>query len=278
MEAFSYTGRGVAAAVLDTGIFPHIDFDSRILGFHDFVFGNKEPYDDNGHGTHVAGILAGNGKASGGRYRGIAPDCRIVALKVLDRHGNGKKETLLQAFEWLLRNYRKYGIRIVNISVGTTFRNLKSQMLLVSGVEQLWDEGLIVVAAAGNDGPGSGSITAPGCSRKIITVGSSDMLEGRSGISGRGPTVECVFKPDLVTEGRGIISCSAGPGMRYEKKSGTSMSTPVISGAIACFLEKHPETTNVSIKQLLKKSCEDLKYPQNIQGWGKFMPDRFLML
>lgn len=277
MEAFSYTGRGVTAAVLDTGIYPHMDFDSRILEFRDFVSGKREPYDDNGHGTHVAGILAGSGRASAGRYRGMAPDCKLVSVKVLDRYGNGKKETLLEAFAWILGNFRKLGIRIVNISVGTTFRNTKNQMLLVSGVERLWDEGLVVVAAAGNDGPGSGSVTAPGCSRKIITVGSSDLLEGRSGISGRGPTADCIFKPDLVTEGKGIWSCSAGPGMGYEKRSGTSMSTPVISGAIACFLEKHPDTTNVRIKQALKRSCEDLGYPQNMQGWGRFLQDRLML-
>lgn len=277
MEPAYYTGRGAVAAVLDTGIYPHIDFDSRIIGFCDFVSGRREPYDDNGHGTHVTGILAGSGKASGGKYRGMAPDCQIVSLKVLDRHGNGKKETILEAFAWLLQNYLRYRIQIVNISVGTTFRNPESQELLVSGVERLWDEGLTVVAAAGNDGPDSGSVTAPGCSRKVITVGSSDMLEGRRGTSGRGPTADCIFKPDLVTEGRGIISCSANPNQWYEKKSGTSMSTPVISGAIACFLEKHPGRSNVRIKQALKKSCEDLGYPRNIQGWGRFQPDRFLM-
>lgn len=276
MEQKTGTGRGIVAAVLDTGIYPHIDFDRRILGFYDFIAHQKNPYDDNGHGTHVAGILAGSGKASGGKYRGMAPDCGIVSLKVLDRQGNGNKETVLRAFRWITENYRRYGIRIVNISVGTTCRNTDNQQLLVKGVETLWDLGLIVVAAAGNDGPRYGSVTAPGSSRKIITVGSSDMMEGRIGISGRGPTAECIYKPDLVTEGRRIVSCSASGTRLYEAKSGTSMSTPAVSGAIACFLEKKPDCTNVEVKQALARSCDDLGYPKNIQGWGRFNPEKFL--
>ena len=104
MEQEHWTGKGVAAAILDTGIYPHIDFDHRILGFYDFISHQTIPYDDNGHGTHVAGILAGNGKASRGKYRGMAPECGIVSLKVLDRHGNGNKETVLRAFRWILEN------------------------------------------------------------------------------------------------------------------------------------------------------------------------------
>ena len=86
-----YTGKNVCVCVLDTGIYPHIDFRDRIIGFQDFVGKHMLPYDDNSHGTHVSGIIGGDGSASGGRIRGIAPECNLVALKILDRYGNGKK-------------------------------------------------------------------------------------------------------------------------------------------------------------------------------------------
>ena len=161
-----YTGKGIGVAILDTGIYPHIDFDSRICAFVDFILNKKMAYDDNGHGTCVAGILAGSGAASMGKYKGAAPGCHLVALKVLDRFGNGNKEDVLKAFEWILCNRQRYNIRIVNISVGTTYRTRSEQDVLVKGVEKLWDEGLVVVAAAGNQGPDPGSVTAPGAAKR----------------------------------------------------------------------------------------------------------------
>jgi serine protease AprX len=271
-----YTGKGIGVAVLDTGIFPHVDFRGRIQAFSDFLSYKKQPYDDNGHGTHVAGILAGDGTASMGRYRGRAPECSIIALKVLDCFGNGSKEDVLQAFEWLHRNGRKYNIRVVNISVGTTYRTRNEQDDLIQGVEKLWDEGYVVVTAAGNQGPKPGSITAPGSSRKVITVGSSDMLEGRRAVSGRGPTFQCVCKPDLVAPGSNITACMPGYPFGYGTKSGTSMSTPLVSGAIACLLQKEPTLTNVEIKQRLMESADDMGLSRNQQGWGRFNYQRFL--
>lgn len=278
MESRQLTGKGVCVAVLDTGIYPHMDFGDRITGFYDFLSYQKRPYDDNGHGTHVAGILAGNGCASGGKYTGEAPGASIVALKVLDRMGNGSRDTLLQAFYWLEKHCREYGIRIVNISVGTTCSSKNQDDRLLKGVDALWDQGLVVVAAAGNKGPCPGSITAPGCSKKVITVGSSDMISGKEAVSGRGPTFECVFKPDIVAPGYRITSCTSDSVTGYGIKSGTSMSTPLISGAIALLLEKYPEMTNQQIKMRLKECADDMGLPQNQQGWGKFNRKRFLTL
>ena len=278
MKQSFYSGKGIGVAILDTGIYPHMDFDRRICAFVDFISYKKQPYDDNGHGTCVAGILAGSGAASGGRYRGMAPGCRMAALKVLDRFGNGNKEDVLQAFRWILRNRENYNLRIVNISVGTTYRTKNEQDVLVQGVERLWDEGLVVVAAAGNQGPDPGSVTAPGCSKKVITVGSSDMLTGKRAVSGRGPTFECVCKPDLVAPGRHVMACAPGPGNPYSRKSGTSMSTPLVSGAIAQALEKDPLLSNLDIKMMLKESCDDMGLPGNQQGWGKFNHQKFMDL
>lgn len=276
MEWTEYNGKGVGVAVLDTGIFPHQDFGHRIWGFADFIENRRTPYDDNGHGTHVAGILAGDGRASMGKHCGMAPGCGIVGLKVLDRYGNGSKENVLKAFSWLLRHFEEYKIRVVNISVGTTYRTRREHDALITGVEAVWDRGLVVVAAAGNQGPCWGSVTAPGCSRKIITVGASDMLRGPAALSGRGPTAQCVCKPDLVAPGRQVVSCTPEGNRAYGAKSGTSMSTPLVSGAIACMLEKDPLLTNVEIKMMLRESAEDLGLPHNQQGWGRFDVQRFL--
>ncbi len=273
-----YSGKGIGVCVMDTGLFPHIDFAGRIWAFCDFVAGRRQPYDDNSHGTHVCGIIGGNGTASGGRIKGIAPECGFIILKVLDGLGNGRKEDVLRAVDWILENRKQYGIRVVNISVGTTCRTKMDHKVLIEGVERLWDQGLVVVAAAGNQGPRPGSVTAPGSSKKIITVGSSDLLTGSSAISGRGPTFECICKPDLVAPGNKIRACAPGPEFPYGIKSGTSMSTPMVSGAVALMLEKNPGLTNVQVKIKLKESARDLGLPKNLQGWGQLDLERFMEL
>lgn len=100
--------------------FPHMDFDGRIVAFRDLVYGRETPYDDNGHGTHVCGILGGSGRASGGKYQGAAPGCRFVVVKILDRRGNGRKQDILAAIDWVCKERIRLNIRILNISVGTT--------------------------------------------------------------------------------------------------------------------------------------------------------------
>lgn len=278
MEKSFYTGKGIGVCILDTGIYEHIDFTGRIWAFYDFLAFKRRPYDDNGHGTHVAGLVAGDGTASMGKYRGAAPGCGIIALKVLDRYGTGSQDDVLRALRWIRENRQQYRIRVVNISVGTTCNSKRNHARLLKSVEQLWDEGVVVVTAAGNQGPRPGSITAPGSSKKVITVGSSDLLEGRSAISGRGPTTECVCKPDIVAPGNKIMSCVPGKPYSYGVKSGTSMSTPLVTGAIACALEKNPALTNTDIKTMLMNSAEDMGLPQNLQGWGKFNRRKFLKM
>lgn len=267
-------------AVLDTGIAPHPDFRNKVLAFVDFVNGRELPYDDNGHGTHVCGVVGGSGTVSGREYAGMAPECSLVVLKVLDGKGNGSVDGVMQAFRWLLENQKKYQIRIVNISVGMrTQSEVRDEEKLINGVEALWDAGMVVVAAAGNLGPQEGTITSPGVSKKIITVGSSndkcfiyDSGQKRKDYSGRGPTKECVCKPDVVAPGSYLLSCNAAyqkqKNQPYIAKSGTSMATPVVSGALALLLSKYPDMTNVEVKLRLRERSTDLGAEQNYQGWG----------
>lgn len=265
----SYLGQGVRAAVLDTGITLHSDFDRRILAFRDFVNGRASVYDDGKHGTHVAGILCGSGRMSGGECSGMAPRTEILVGKVLDSAGNGSVEHVLLGIDWLLRIRRSVNLRIVNISVGTQPGLEKMQeRRLLDGVEALWDAGLVVVVSAGNYGPGAGTVAVPGTSRKVITVGAMREKEGmiqRRGrerlwnYSGNGPTEECIVKPDLLAPGTNILSCNgehvSWRQRPYIVKSGTSMATPVVSGAIACLLSKYPEMSNVEVKLRLIRSC-----------------------
>lgn len=269
------TGKGVGVAVLDTGVYLHEDIRGRVAAFCDMVRGKEEAYDDNSHGTHVCGIIGGSGMASEGRFQGMAPECRLICVKVLDRKGNGYASDVLSGLRWVREHRKEYGIRIVNISVGSFSRKVMNEnSVLVRGVDAAWDDGLVMVIAAGNQGPRAMSITTPGISRKVITVGSSDdnlavtvMGNRMVDYSGRGPTAACILKPDVVAPGSRIVSCS-NCSKKYQIKSGTSMSTPLVTGAIALLLEKYPEMSNKEVKLRLRERCRDLGLPHNQQGWG----------
>lgn len=260
----------IGVAVLDTGIYPHVDFENRIRVFKDFVNNIKRPYDDNGHGTHVSGIIAGAGIANK-RYRGVAPMANIIALKTLDKKGTGEVENVIKANEWILENCIKYNIRIVNISMGAAPANkdeyTPKEKRFIENVERLWDAGIVVVAAAGNNGPESNSITIPGVSKKVITVGNCENTSISKTSSGRGPTVDRILKPDIIVPGNNIMAC-ANMRNAYTTKSGTSMSTPIVSGTIARMLEKNPSLTNYEIKEKLQKTAIDMGYDRNRQGFG----------
>lgn len=281
------TGKGIGIAVVDTGISSHMDFgigkDSRIVYFMDFVKGKRGMYDDCGHGTHVSGIIAGNGRASNGKYEGIAPESEIIALKTLNDKGNGKINNVLNALNWILDNKERYNIRIVNISMGAgEGTNYSEDNELVLGIEKVWDAGMVVCVAAGNSGPGNSTITMPGICRKIITVGCMDddteVIMNNTRVinySGRGPTAAAIMKPEIVAPGGNVYSCGGGY-RNYVSKSGTSMATPVVSGLIALLLEVNPKLTNVQIKRLLKNAAEDTGEDRYKQGWGKINIDNML--
>lgn len=262
-----YTGKGITVAVMDTGLFLHKDLRGRVKGFYDVLENETECYDDNGHGTHVAGIIGADGCASRGQYMGMAPGCGILPIKVLDRRGGGNTRQVKKAIRWMLEHKDEYNIRILNISVGM-LKNAREeeQVELIKLVEEVWDAGIVVVAAAGNNGPAGNSVTIPGICRTIITVGSSDddnrRTQGqglRRGYSGRGPTDSCVIKPEILAPGTKITSCDVHND-GYTTKSGTSMATPVVSGAIALLLSKYPQMSPKDVKlrlyQTANRSCD----------------------
>lgn len=270
----TYSGNGVGIAFLDTGIYRHVDFDGRIRGFYDVVNRRISAYDDNSHGSHVCGIAAGNGKASNGRYVGSAPEANLIGVKILNRMGKGNLNDALIGLEWIRNNYRKYNIRIVNLSFASDKIEDKGDSPLNYAVEELWDKGIVVVTAAGNNGPADCTIGNPGNCRRIITVGAYDELysvdsRGQRKVyySGRGCTDQPFIKPEIVARGSQIVSCTNSR-RGYVPMSGSSMAAPFIAGLIACLLQKYPDMTPVDVKLRLHDRAINLGLPQNVQGWG----------
>ena len=289
-DQITQTGKGICVAVLDTGVSVHPDLKGRIKYFKDFVRKREHMYDDNSHGTHICGILCGSGAMSRGMIRGIAPETEIVMCKILNEKGDGCAEDMLEALLFVDQYKNALGIRILNISVG--IGELKDQTTvykLQKAVEKLWEEGMIVVCAAGNKGPADGSISAVCNSTKVITVGCHDgeYYKGEQDrceiYSGRGERFAPVRKPDLVAPGTKIYSCNGKWSERirkneqfYEMKTGTSMATPIVSGSIALLLEKEPWLSPDQVKERVLFSATDLGEDWNKQGWGMINTKRLL--
>ncbi len=276
--AGSRGGEGVCLAIIDTGVAPHYDLIrpfNRILHFEDFVNGRTKPYDDDGHGTHVAGIALGNGYASGGRYCGTAPGAALVALKALDGEGNGSASDILAAMQWIYDNHRRYHIRVVNLSLGVSPSDHAQIDPLVIGANALVCEGLCVVAAAGNSGPGKKSITSPGISPLVLTVGSCDREGNISHFSSRGPAPAGQIKPDVVAPGVDILSLAARNPKSYIAQTGTSMSSPCVAGLALDYCARHPQAHPLEVKKALMKRAFPLKDAGiNEQGCGALYPSR----
>ncbi len=272
VHRLGYTGRGVGVAILDTGIAMHPDYAERIRVFQDFCSHKSQPYDDNGHGSHIAGIIAGNGRMSRGRFRGVAPLASLIVLKVLDRTGNGSTKDVIEAMKWIIENREKYCIRIANISVGMLPQSKhKERDQMLEWVDRMWDSGVFTVAAAGNGGPGDNSVTIPGASSTVLTVGSSDdreLLVRRRGLypgySGMGPTESCVCKPEILAPGTEIRSCHFS-NFGYTVKSGTSMATAVVSGACALAFDRYPMLSPAGLKL---RFYEKLASDPDASCWG----------
>lgn len=292
-----YSGRGVTVAVLDTGIYPHPDLRDRITAFHDVIAGRTAPYDDNGHGTHVAGCAAGDGGSSEGRYRGPAPGASLVGVKVLNKVGSGSMSGLLAGIDWVIQNRDRHGIDIMNMSLGASAQAGCANDPLCQAVGRAWQAGIVAVVAAGNEGPGFRTVATPGINPQVITVGAMDDRNTPdraddllAGFSSRGPTPDGQTKPDILAPGVQITAARSpgsyidkqSPGARvgqwYLTLSGTSMATPVVAGLCALLLEAEPALSPDEVKGRLKATAQDRGLQPDEQGAGYVDADRALGL
>lgn len=273
------SGKDITIAYVDTGISPHLDFTlgkNRIITFLDIVSGKKRAYDDNGHGTFVAGVGSGNGAMSNGKFSGIAPKSNIISIKALNENGEANAINILEAMQWIYDNQKKYNIKVVCMSFGS--EPLGTGDPIMKGAEVLWKSGITVVAAAGNSGPEFETIKSPGVSPRIITVGGFNDNRDENGnleidkfsiapFSSRGPAFRR-FKPDVVAPSVNITSCSNLPSGAYTKMSGTSVATPMIAGLAALIAEKEPRFSPDQIKQKIMSISTPISFNRNLEGFG----------
>ncbi len=271
LTADGVDGTGVNVAVLDTGIDPLPDFAGRLVGGVD-LSGEGNPFQDSyGHGTFVAGLVAGNGASSNGAYVGEAPGAGLVAVKVAGANGATDLATVLAGIEWTIVHRTSLHIRVLNLSLG--IQPINSTMLnpLDRAVEAAWASGIVVVVAGGNAGPFNGTILSPGDDPLVITAGALDdngtitpSDDSMPTFSSVGPTnTDGWIKPDIIASGRSVISLRA-PGSTIDTSypsarigsgnfvgSGTSFSSAITSGAAALLLEAHPDAQPDGVKARL---------------------------
>jgi serine protease AprX len=299
-----YTGKGVGICVIDSGIYPHVDFGDRITKFVDMHEGKEYPYDPYGHGTYVAGIAAGSGISSDGLYRGIAPGAELIGVRITT------VAEAIKAIQWATENKDEYNIKVMNLSLGDYPIKSYKDDPWSQAAEKAWDAGIVVVAASGNEGPDPGSISTPGINPKIITVGYIDdkntpKLEDDEipDNTSRGPTFpDDLEKPDLVAPGVGIhgpippdsemerLAKLAGIGIydtdnssnktnkneyeSYLASTGSSAATPMVAGTAAVLLEANPDLTPDEIKEIMTSTA--INYIRNAtpydQGKGLLDP------
>jgi serine protease AprX len=297
--AYGYTGAGIGVAVVDSGVSGwHDDLmgpgvypygNQRVAKFVDFVNGQTQPYDDNGHGTHVAGTILGNGHDSYGFKAGMAPGAHLIALKVLDSNGNGTISNIIAALDYAVAHKDAYNIRVINMSIGASIQESFTTDPLTLAAKRAVDAGIVVVAAAGNLGRNLhgqtqyGSITAPGNAPWVLTVGASSSMgtvnrtdDEIARYSSRGPTyLDYTAKPDLVAPGTGTISLADPMSLFFSVKSlflvggyvptthapylslsGTSMASPAVAGSVALMLEANPALTPNLVKAILQYTAQ----------------------
>ena len=289
-----YTGTGVTVAVLDSGVAPANDLTqptSRLLASVDMVSGGTSHQDPGGHGSHVAGIIAGNGYDSDGALKGVAPDANIVSVRVINGHGKARASAIIAGIQWCVDNRDTYNIRVMNLSLGGTPSGSYKNDILAAAVEMAWRAGIVVVTAAGNHGPGTSSISTPGHDPFNIAVGALDDKgtpdpsdDEVPYFSARGPTLDGVHKPDILAPGRKIISLyslnsyldTSLPGRRmlsrrggtYFRLTGTSMAAPVVAGVVALLLQKNPDLTPEQVKFILTDTARSVSGSSDTVGAG----------
>ena len=301
-QEFGVTGRGIGVAVIDSGIKGnHNDLESqsywgsdRVVHFRDFTNDYSggswsNAFDDYGHGTHVAGIIASNGYESGGKRKGMAPSARLVGLKVLDEDGQGYVSDVIAAIDYAISIKNTYNIRVINLSVASGVYESFWLDPLTLAAKRAVDAGIVFVASAGNAGRDgsnqaqSGGITSPGNAPWVLTVGATNeqSTSRRSDdtigtFSSRGPTwIDFAAKPDLVAPGVSIESLAdphstlyytlpdkliAGKYSTWYKPylslTGTSMAAPVVAGTVALMLEANPALTPNAVKAILQYTAQ----------------------
>jgi subtilisin len=251
-----FTGVGVSVAILDTGIDSRHE-DLRVLGGASFVGGDHE--DRNGHGTHVAGTVAGLGTRRG--VVGVAPGARLYAVKVLDDQGVGTWLSVARGIEWAVRN----NLRVLNLSLGSP----QASRTLELACQEAEDAGLLLVGAAGNSGDPGGaesSVNYPAAFEQVVAVAASDRANRRAPWSSTGRQVE------LIAPGTDILSTT--PGNRYTQLSGTSMACPHVSGSAALVWSAAPELSARQVRQILGATAENLGMNRDAQGRGLVRVDR----
>jgi serine protease AprX len=297
-------GAGIGVAIIDSGVAAwHDDLGSeRVVHFADFVDFQPSAYDDYGHGTHVAGIVAGNGFDSAGARRGIAPAANLIVLKVLDGDGFGYISNVIAALDYAVEHRAQFNIRVINLSVAAGVYESFNTDPLTLAAKRAVDAGVVVVTAAGNFGksvkglPQYGGITAPGNAPWVLTVGATSHQgtttrsdDTMADFSSRGPTyIDYAAKPDLVAPGVGIESLAESssllfathPAARlwgtvdtvsqpYLSLTGTSMAAPVVTGTVALMLQANPSLTPNLVKAILQYTAEHrAKYDALTQGGG----------
>jgi subtilisin family serine protease len=263
----SLTGNGVKIAIIDTGVnYNHPDLRDNYVGGYDFVNNDNDPMDDHGHGTHCAGIALGSGEFSNYKIVGVAPQASLYSYKVMNSNGEGDVSYLLSAMQQAAED----DVDIISLSLGNKNSMASPDSLLCQAADDAVEAGIIVVAAAGNDGE-EGPISSPGCARKVICVGATDNYDNIASFSSRGPVYlergGYIIKPDVVAPGISIKSCSLLQG--YTTNSGTSMATPHVAGSAAIVLQNNPDLTPQQVKTILKENSVDLGLDENVTGSGR---------
>jgi serine protease AprX len=268
-------GRGVGVALIDSGVANVPDLRSNVVARVDFTE-QRDGLDTFGHGTHMAGLIAGDGTSSAGQWVGAAPGADLISLKVASWNGATDTSSVIAALRWAVTNKDRFNIRVINLSFGTDAKQTYRSDPLDRAVERAWEAGIVVVTSVGNLGPLAGSITKPGDDPRILTVGAFDdensVLREDDHIpdfSSRGVTQDGVEKPEIVAPGVSIVSLRA-PGStidefratarldaNYHKGSGTSQAAAIVSGVAARVIQSNPELTPDEVKGILIDTAND---------------------
>jgi len=271
--AKGFDGKGVKVAVLDTGLDPtHPDLVGRVKATENFT-GDPDAVDHHGHGTHVASTIAGSGAASGGKYKGVAPEADLYIGKVLDNVGNGPESGVMAGMEWAVAQ----GADVVSMSLGTEAGSDGSDPLSQAVNRLSASSGALFVIAAGNTGPAKGTVGSPGAADAALTVGAVSKQDVLASFSSRGPLKDTFkVKPEITAPGVAIVAArAAGTAMgtpvdaNYTSASGTSMATPHVAGAAAILAQEHPDWTGDRLKQVLANTAKPGSYTAYQQGVGR---------